>query len=132
MERFRKKAAVRSTQVENTIDYKMAFQSIAVRSSFRSSTLLRGGSRSYTAASIANHGSTTLGSSFVSSAVFSRIPNQWNSQTLSSSDYLKSNNSNKNFRCMSSSAKDAGDVIGIDLGTTNSCVAIMVSKFSFA
>lgn len=23
---------------------------------------------------------------------------------------------------------DAGDVIGIDLGTTNSCVAIMVSK----
>ena len=24
---------------------------------------------------------------------------------------------------------DAGDVIGIDLGTTNSCVAIMVSSF---
>ena len=30
-----------------------------------------------------------------------------------------------NNRWMSS--KDAGDVIGIDLGTTNSCVAIMVS-----
>jgi molecular chaperone DnaK len=27
-----------------------------------------------------------------------------------------------------SSSADAGDVIGIDLGTTNSCVAIMVSK----
>jgi molecular chaperone DnaK len=27
-----------------------------------------------------------------------------------------------------SSGADAGDVIGIDLGTTNSCVAIMVSK----
>jgi molecular chaperone DnaK len=26
------------------------------------------------------------------------------------------------------SSKDVGDVIGIDLGTTNSCVAIMVSK----
>lgn len=26
------------------------------------------------------------------------------------------------------SGKDAGDVIGIDLGTTNSCVAVMVSS----
>ncbi len=26
---------------------------------------------------------------------------------------------------------DAGDVIGIDLGTTNSCVAVMVSFLSF-
>jgi molecular chaperone DnaK len=31
-------------------------------------------------------------------------------------------------RWQSSSSADAGDVIGIDLGTTNSCVAIMVSK----
>ena len=29
------------------------------------------------------------------------------------------------------SSKDAGDVIGIDLGTTNSCVSVMVSALSW-
>jgi hypothetical protein len=32
-------------------------------------------------------------------------------------------------RWQSSSSADAGDVIGIDLGTTNSCVAIMVRSW---
>eukprot|EP00956_Cyclotella_meneghiniana_P024279 scaffold48554_cov20-Cyclotella_meneghiniana.AAC.3 len=44
------------------------------------------------------------------------------SSVLSSSNYCF-NNLNSTQRWKST---DAGDVIGIDLGTTNSCVAIMV------
>ena len=36
---------------------------------------------------------------------------------------------NTNHALRFQSSKDVGDVIGIDLGTTNSCVAIMVSSF---
>ena len=43
---------------------------------------------------------------------------------INNGSYLASNAA----RFKSSAAKDAGDVIGIDLGTTNSCVAIMVSS----
>ena len=32
------------------------------------------------------------------------------------------------YTALSSKAADAGDIIGIDLGTTNSCVAVMEGK----